>query len=195
MLLQGKETIILTEENDIAGLIRQLFEQRYMQLHNFARRFVESDDEADDVVADVFLELWQNRDHLDFSRNIISYLYRATSARALNVLRHKGISPVRIDLLESINATRMEYLALYEENSPVEQREMHDQIENAINSLPDKCREVFRLSYIHGLRNQDIADTMNVSVRTVEAHMYKALRLLREKLKHLLVLAIFFQFF
>lgn len=185
----------MTENTDITGLIRQLFEQRYIQLHNYARRFVDSDDEADDVVADVFLELWQNRGHLDFSRNILSYLYRATSARALNVLRHKGVAPVRIDLLESINATRMEHFALYEENTTIEQHEMHAQIEDAINSLPDKCREVFRLSYIHGLKNQDIADTMNVSVRTVEAHMYKALRLLREKLRHLLVLAIFFNFF
>lgn len=184
----------MTDNTDIAGLIRQLFEQRYLQLHNYARRFVESDEEADDVVADVFLELWQNRGHLDFSRNILSYLYRATSARALNVLRHKGVAPVRIDLLESINAIRMEHFAIYEENNPIEQHEQHEQIEAAINSLPDKCREVFRLSYIHGLKNQEIADTMNISVRTVEAHMYKALHILREKLRHLIVLAVFFNF-
>lgn len=185
----------MSDNTDITGLIRQLFEQHYIQLHNYGRRFVDSDEEADDVVADVFLELWRNRDHLDFSRNILSYLYRATSARALNVLRHKGVAPVRIDLLESINAVRMEHFALYEEITPIEQQEQHEQIEAAINSLPDKCREVFRLSYIHGLKNQDIANTMNVSVRTVEAHMYKALRILREKLRHLLILAVYFHFF
>lgn len=62
----------------------------------------------------------------------------------------------------------------------------------AIDQLPDRCREVFVLSYLNDVKNKDIAEAMNVSVRTVEAQMYKALRFLRDKLKYLLVLIVIF---
>lgn len=185
----------MSENPYIAETIQELFKLHYVRLHNYARRIVESDEEADDVVADVFMELWHNRNDIDFSLNILSYLYRATSTRALNALRHKGVAPVRIDMLESINAARLEYLTTITETDTLEQHELHDEIEAAIRTLPDKCREVFRLSYIHGLKNQDIADTMDVSVRTVEAHMYKALKILRKKLQHLLIFAAIIQLF
>ncbi|MDE5919903.1 MAG: sigma-70 family RNA polymerase sigma factor, partial [Duncaniella sp.] len=58
-------------------------------------------------------------------------------------------------------------------------------IKKALSELPDKCREVFVLSYIKGLKSKDIAEAMNVSVRTVETHIYKALRILRSRLKYL----------
>ena len=57
-------------------------------------------------------------------------------------------------------------------------------IREALSELPDKCREVFVLSYVNGLKSKDIAEAMNISVRTVEAHIYKALRLLRSRLKY-----------
>lgn len=185
----------MTPQTDIGETFRQLFETHYAQLRSHARRFVDTDDEADDVVEDVFVELWQNRERIDFGPNILSYLYRATSARALNLLRHKGVAAVRIDLLESINEARLDYLSTTDDTPAIERRELHGSIETAISALPEKCREVFKLSYLHGLRNQDIADVMNVSVRTVEAHMYKALHILREKLRYLLLFFAFLSLF
>ena len=69
--------------------------------------------------------------------------------------------------------------------------EIRQAIEQAIESLPEKCRQAFTLSYIQDLKNQDIADIMNVSPRTIDAHIYRALRVLREKLKYILPLAFF----
>ena len=63
--------------------------------------------------------------------------------------------------------------------------ELRVEIHQAINSLPDKCKEVFKLSYLYGMKNKEIADALNISLRTVEAHMYKALKILRERLSHL----------
>lgn len=74
----------------------------------------------------------------------------------------------------------------------VEAQEIKHGINEALSQLPDKCREVFVLSYVNGLKSKDIADAMGISVRTVEAHVYKALRLLRAQLKYLLTLALFF---
>ena len=75
----------------------------------------------------------------------------------------------------------------------IEDAELRRKLSDAINELPDKCRMVFKLSYLHDMKNKEIADTMGVSLRTVEAHMYKALKLLRDKLGYLnLMLALFF---
>ena len=74
----------------------------------------------------------------------------------------------------------------------VESCEIGEKLREAIDELPDKCRQVFILSYINGLKNKDIAEAMNISVRTVEAQVYKALHTLRDKLRYLLVLIIIF---
>lgn len=77
----------------------------------------------------------------------------------------------------------------------IENRELRQEIFQAINGLPEKCREVFKLSYLYDMKNKDIADTLSISLRTVEAHMYKALKILRERLSHLhgyLLLLVFF---
>ena len=90
----------------------------------------------------------------------------------------------------------MEHLLTEADQSvDIEREEMRRQIDVAISELPDKCREAFKLSYIHGLRNRDIADAMGVSVRTVDAHIYKALRILREKLRYLFFLLFINTFF
>ena len=74
----------------------------------------------------------------------------------------------------------------------IEDQELRQEIYGAINELPDKCREVFKLSYLHEMKNKDIAETLGISLRTVEAHMYKALKFLRERLRHLLLSLIIF---
>lgn len=182
-----------TGDIDIQELIENLFETHYMRLRIHARRFLDNDADADDVISDVFFELWQNRHEIDFGSNILAYLYRATSTRSLNLLRNRGAASVRLDLLQSIDTMRLDYLSTENDQSgSIEQTELRDQINKAIEALPEKCREAFKLSYIHGMKNLDIADAMGISVRTVEAHIYKALRILREKLGSLSVYLLFF---
>lgn len=171
---------------------KQLFDANYRRLVFHALRFVENQVEAEDVVSDVFYELWKNLDDLDIDSGITSYLYRAVSTRALNVLRHRNVAAVRIELLESINERRMEFIAEDDTQREVESTEIGNKIREAINELPDRCRQVFILSYINGLKNKEIAEAMNTSVRTVDTQVYKALRFLRDKLRYLLVLIIIF---
>lgn len=177
---------------DIEYRFKQLFDDNYNRLIFHALRFVESRAEAEDVVSDVFYGLWKRIDEIDLDSGIISYLYRAVSTRALNVLRHKNVSAVRIELLESVNERRMEFIADDDTQRDIENSEIGKEMRQAIDQLPDRCREVFVLSYLNDVKNKDIAEAMNVSVRTVEAQMYKALRFLRDKLKYLLVLIVIF---
>lgn len=172
--------------------IKKLFDDNYRRLIFHALRFVDSQEEAEDIVSDVFYELWRGIDGIDLERGITSYLYRAVSTRALNVLRHKNVAAVRLELLESINEKRMEFIADDDTGRNVESVEIGQRLHEAIDELPERCREVFVLSYVNGLKNKEIAEAMNTSVRTVEAQVYKALRFLRDKLRYLLVLMVIF---
>ena len=74
----------------------------------------------------------------------------------------------------------------------IEDRELRRELSEAINELPDKCKMVFKLSYLHDMKNKEIAETMGISLRTVEAHMYKALKFLRKRLGYLNFMLVLF---
>ena len=171
---------------------KRLYDTYFKRLQFHASRFINDEAEVEDVVSDVFVDLWNRMDVIDLDKGIVAYLYKAVSTRALNVLRHKNIAAVRIGTLEAINERRLEFMDKKTPYETVEAQEIKHGINEALSQLPDKCREVFVLSYVNGLKSKDIADAMGISVRTVEAHVYKALRLLRAQLKYLLTLALFF---
>ena len=162
---------------------KALFRRYYPNLMFYATRLV-GDEEAEDVVQDVFVELWKRRDSMVIGDQIQAFLYRAVYTRALNVLKHRSIEDGYCAAVEEINQKRAEFYQ--PDNNEVIRR-----IE-AINELPDKCKEVFKLSYLHEMKNKEIADVMGVSLRTVEAHMYKALKFLRNRLGHLCFLFLLF---
>lgn len=157
-----------------------------------ALSFVNDKAEAEDIVADVFVDLWHKLPTLDLEAGIVSYLYRAVTSRSLNVLRHRNVAAVRIEMLEAINEKRLDFIDKTNLEDTINGHEIETGIRKSLDELPEKCREVFVLSYINGLKNKDIAEAMDISIRTVEAHIYKALRLLREKLKYLLIFILIF---
>lgn len=134
-------------------------------------------DDADDVVQEVFLELWNRMDSLDINEPTIeSYLYKTTYSRALNFL--KRYRKVDTSVIEDINELRMScYISsMGNGEKDMENDDLKKRINQAIGELPDKCREIFVLSYLKDMKNSEIAQMLNVSVRTVEAHIYKALK-------------------
>lgn len=170
----------------------KLYDTYFEKLMFHATRFVDDQAEAEDIVADVFYELWSRRDEIDFEKGIVSYMYKAVSMRALNVLRHKNVAAVRIEALEAINERRMDFIDKSNLEDKIESSDIKAEIQEAMDKLPDKCKEAFTLSYIKGLKSKEIAQIMDISVRTVEAHVYKALRLLRERLQYLMMFVLIF---
>lgn len=173
-----------------------LFGQYYPMLLAYAKGLV--GDDAEDIVEDVFVELWQHQDRMEVGQRIQAWLYRAVYTRSLNVLKHRHVTASYLSAVESINHQRMSHLDLYSPQEYVENEDLRVRLDEAIGELPEKCREVFRLSYMFGMRNREIAEALDISVKTVEAHMYKALKHLRERLRDarnvlLLVLMYFFQ--
>lgn len=158
---------------------------------NHALRFLPEEAEAEDVVADVFCDLWRRIGEIDLDNGITTYLYRAVATRALNVLRHKNVAAVRLENLEAVNEKRMEFVARENLEDVVHSHDIGHGIKNALAELPERCRQVFVLSYMNGLKNKEIADALGLSVRTVEAHIYKALRMMRDRLKYLVSLILY----
>lgn len=165
---------------------KALFRRYYPGLLFYAARLVGEDD-AEDIVQDVFVEVWKRRDSVEVGEQFQAFLYRSVYTKAINLLKHKAVE-------DSYNAEMIEFyqkrLDYYQPDRTdiigrIENRELRSELHRAIDGLPDKCREVFKLSYLHDMKNKDIADVMGVSLRTVEAHMYKALKVLRERLKGL----------
>ena len=175
-----------------------IFRRTYFRLYFYALSLLSDESDADDVVEEVFFELWGRMDEIDLDGNIEAFLYRAVYTRSVNVLKRRNVSAGRLAAIEDINNMRMEYYSGFNDDPlhSMENAELRRKIEDTIDMLPEKCRQVFRMSYLNGMRNNDIAEELQLSVRTVEAHMYRALRFLRERLGECLTAAvIFFQFF
>ena len=162
----------------------ELCRKYYAMLVSYARLFLK-DDWAEDVVQDVFYNVWQRRETLDDSNSLYKYLLRSVYNRSLNYLdKNRRAGEYGAYYRERIAALGSSYYA--PDNSPVVQKLYNDDLraslDAAIESLPPKCREVFRLSYIEDLSNREIGEQLGISPRTVENHMYAALKQLRRKL-------------
>jgi RNA polymerase sigma-70 factor (ECF subfamily) len=131
---------------------------------------------AEEIVQDVMLELWKRRETLADDSSPQAYLFQSTRNRSLNHLRHE-----RVAKEAEPYATKSEIVEPKAHSRMVEE-EMRVAMRRAVDSLPDRCREIFELSRTNGLKYLEIAAMLGISVKTVEAQMGKALRVLREEL-------------
>ena len=171
-------------EDEFDIVYRQLFRKYYANLLFYAARMVGEED-AEDVVQEVFVELWHRRDSVTVGEQIQAFLYRAVYTRALNLLKHRDIKNSYEAAMQEVYNKRALFYQPDDNDvlKRIEDRELRKHIVSAIDELPEKCKLVFKLSYLHNMKNKDIAEAMDVSLRTVEAHMYKALRFLRSRLE------------
>jgi RNA polymerase sigma-70 factor (ECF subfamily) len=122
------------------------------------------------------LELWRRRETLAADGSAQAYLFQATRNRVLNHLRHLKIEQ------RSEPEIRGDSPSTPRADAALAHEELNVAVQQAVQSLPDRCREVFELSRVHGLKYAEIARQLGISVKTVEAQMGKALRTLRERL-------------
>jgi len=146
-------------------------------------KYIGEMEEAKSLVHEVFISLWEKFETLPEDTNHRSYLYTAVRNRSLNYIRDRK----KLVGLEDISEQGTE------ETNAFEVRELEKEIELAINTLPEKCRMVFEMSRYEELKYAEIAQKMNISVKTVEAQMSKALSVLRQALaKYLSILFFIF---
>lgn len=162
----------------------KLFRQHHAGLCNLAYNIVGDTDAAKDIVQEVFVKLWNNRNQLTFGDQIKHYLFKATAHTSYNHIRaNKRITP--LEDYEGLNT-----LATGAGTEGVEFKELEVRARQAIDRLPPKCKTIYVLSRHEGLKHQEIADTLGLSIKTVENQMGIALEKLRGDLKPFLNLEI-----
>lgn len=168
-----------------SNAFNELYRRFYTPLCSYAALFLDAN-EIEDVVQDVFVNIWIRREYIDTSLSFQGYLLRSVYNTSLNVLKRKDYSRE----YQSVYRQKIEQMGylFYNPDTNETIRKLYNEdlrmnLEAAINSLPDRCREVFRLSYIDGLPGKEISSKLNISLSTVENHMYSALKQLRIKLK------------
>ena len=153
-----------------------IFRTWYPSLVRASESIVRSRAVAEEVVQDVMLELWKRRESLADDSSPQAYLFQSTRNRSLNHVRH-----ARVEKKSEPFAKRAEAVDAIAHSHIVED-EMREAMQRAIDGLPERCREIFELSRTRGLKYLEISALLGISVKTVEAQMGKALRVLREEL-------------
>lgn len=164
-----------------------IFKEYYPFLCSFAKKYVHDIDACKDIVHNVFLNLWQKQDSIDLDQPIKPYLFKSVHNRCLNYLRDQK-KIVRHDLVTNSE----EVPAYIESRDFLEESELQSRILQALENLPEKCRKIFHKNRFEGKKYSEIAELEGISVKTVEAQMSKALKLLREELSDYLIIFYFF---
>ncbi|MGE5348081.1 MAG: RNA polymerase sigma-70 factor [Actinomycetota bacterium] len=172
-------------DSEIIGRIRQgdkqefekLFRSSYVSLVRYAKTLIRDHDASEEIVQDLFFRLWQDRQNLRIESSLNGYLFRSVHNRALHYIEHqKVVSRHAGEMIAGAELT----------SEPVTEaiyyHELQARVARVLERLPERCRMIFRMNRFEGLKYNEIADKLAVSLKTVEADMGKALKEFRKAL-------------
>lgn len=178
-------------EKEFEGIYRKM----YVRLCVYAESIVDDADMAKDIVQQVFVHLWERVDSIEWT-GIQAYLFRCVYNAAMNVIRHER---VRHEFMEFLQNQKVDE----EENNPLfsvqnDREYLIQRVNELITAMPEQMREIFLLSRFSGKKSAEIAIELNLSARTVENQLYRAMKYLKEKLntadkRNLLLLSFFYK--
>ena len=166
LLIQGNETAF-----------EKVYKTHFKALHSYAFTILREQFLAEEMVQAVFLKIWEKREGLSIQTSLKAYLYRSVYNESLNFLKHQ-----KVKLKYNSYLTHQMKYETDNASNRVQHRELENRLHKALNQLPQQCRTIFQLSRFEELKYQEIADRLNISIKTVENQMGKALKILRWKL-------------
>jgi RNA polymerase sigma-70 factor (ECF subfamily) len=169
--------------NDDIKAFEDVFKSHYTKLTLFANKFLNDINVSEEIVSESLTYLWEKRESIVFSSSITGYLYKMVQNRSMNYLKHQKIENEYVNYL--IRNKLIDELPEHDVD-PYQEKEMVQQIRIAIDSLPEKCRQVFIMSRFEYLKNKEIAERLNISPNTVERQITIALDKLRKSLEFML---------
>lgn len=169
----GNELIIRVVQGDEIAF-GQLFRQYKNKLYSFIFHLSGSATIAEDVLQDVFLKIWRDRDQLTGIDNFNAYLYRMAQNTAINVLRRQSREALLLNEMQRLAPEGVQG------DEPLAAKEVRTALQQAINDLPPQQRKVYQLGQEHGLSYEQIAGSLGISTSTVRNHMVQALKAIRE---------------
>lgn len=153
-----------------------LYRLYYRALVNYAMRFISKQDEAEDVVQDLFVSMWNKKIQFVSYVSFRTYLYNAVYNAVLNVIKHQEVEQRYVDLVK--NEDELEF-----PEADYQKEEIYRQLYLAIDRLPKKCREIF-LMYMDGKKNEEIAQILSISIETVKTQKKPGYALFKRRYRH-----------
>jgi RNA polymerase sigma-70 factor (ECF subfamily) len=190
--LNNEQQIIQQLSRGDQLIFEGVYKTHYKELVLFALRFVEEQEDAEEIVQNLFYDLWTKRENINITSSLRAYLFSSTRNLCLNFIKHKKVEfkykEHNAYLLKEDSAS---------ENDTITEQELADKIDAAVEKLPSERQKVFKMSRYDGLKYKDIAEKLNISIKTVENQMGKALKFLRDELIEFLpfILIFFGDFF
>ena len=169
-------TIRRIQKGDIEAF-EQLFREYYEQLCQWAHQYLQDRDSSEEVVQDLFYNIWLNRESMRFRISVKSYLYKSVSNNCKMILRQKK----RRSEIEKALASNTEMFT--DPDNTVESDEFNEIVDQTLDDMPERSAAIFRMSRFEEMKYSEIADVLNISIKTVEANMSRALALLRKNLE------------
>src|SRR5687767_12078992 len=182
--LPGDQLLVTLQAGDITAF-EMIFRTYYQPLCNYAYTFLQDKEEAEEIVQSTFMSVWEKHNTISIRTSVKSYLYAMVRNACLNVIKHEKIKQKHA--VEEIALAPQSHDSV---SSSVVSSELETKIQEAMEKLPEQCRLVFKLSRFEELKYSEIAEQLNISVKTVENHMGKALKIMREQLKDYLPIII-----
>jgi RNA polymerase sigma-70 factor, ECF subfamily len=175
-MIRDTEIIRRIRQGDKAEF-ESLFRSSYVSLVHYAKSIIKDHDTAEEIVQDLFFRLWQNREKINIESSLNGYLFRAVHNKCLHHIDHLRIVGRHVQESVSGQTTSSE--------DPVDiirYKELQEKINLILERLPGRCSQIFCMNRFEGLKYNEIAEKLSVSVKTVEANMGKALKEFRKAL-------------
>jgi RNA polymerase sigma-70 factor (ECF subfamily) len=188
--LNEKELIIkLSEGNTLAfGQLVNVYQKR---LFYFSLHYLNNQETAKDVVQDVFSIVWESHKKMSEINNLSSWLFTLTKNQSLKKIEHLKVRQKHVDHLVFRQLKLAQSSLNQLDTSPLIFNEINAIITNKLNNLSPQTRRIFEMSRFENMKNKEIAEKLDISIKTVEANITKSLKLLKPALKHYLPIVFF----
>ncbi|MGO4822570.1 MULTISPECIES: RNA polymerase sigma-70 factor [unclassified Flavobacterium] len=160
-----------------------LYHLYFQKLFHFANSYIEDEEEAKEIVQNIYFKIWKKRAKLELDLNLHSYLFKMVKNACLDYFKHQKVRANYKDFCD-IERKNINQLALLDTASTLYiENELLEKINKSVDKLPEACKRIFIKSRFQGLKHKEIAEELNISTKTVENQLTKALKFLRMELK------------
>jgi RNA polymerase sigma-70 factor (ECF subfamily) len=163
------------------AVLESIFTVFYPVLAAYCNKYVKDEEAVRDMIQDIFLKIWEHRQTVDFSTPLHSYLLKLAHNSCMNHLQRQKIEKKYLHDAAQLLEMEAHYDSLFDQ---LVADALQERVEQVVEQLPAQCRDIFRKSRYEGMSHQDIARDLNISVRTVETQIYRALKILKKALNY-----------
>ncbi len=190
-MAERREITAFVENGNIESF-EKFFRFYYARLKKYAFHFLQNEEDANDLVQDVFIQIWTQRESIDIEKNTEAFLFTLVKNKCLNSLKKAIIEEKFIKQQTYLESEKLYHISFTKQKDFKNMEEqMQEELAKAMDLMPERCRTAFHLRWIEGRKQKEIADIMNISMTMVNKHLSKGMEIVRKHIKPDLFLLLF----